>query len=293
MLLLLLGTGWAIKVVAGRLKTEWVEKTINVFVRLLYSLFFPIMFFNIFAERGLNLADASITILVLFYVALSLGILHTITRGLEPRVRNAVITTCIFPNVVFLGFPVLMALYGDITYASLYSLVMLVLNISVGGLLGVRRRGIIKAIIHLPILYGFIVGVIAHYTVEYMVIESMLAYTKGPVSIISTYGAAIVMGYSIPTTTMAVRRQLGLIGLQALYRFMVSPTLHILLSMLFILPLEACKQVLVESMMPPALTNTILARVHGWDHEYTAASTLTTTLTSLGIIPLLAAIGVI
>ena len=270
LLLLLLGIGWTIRLTSNRVNRDRIDKIINMFTNLLYSLFFPLMFFNIFAERGLSLADLSITILVLSYTIISLAVLYMITRGYSGKLRNAVIVTLIFPNTIFLGFPVVMTLCGDITYASLYSLVMLVLNITVGGLLGMQRHGIVWSIIKLPILYGFVSGVIAHYVIGDTIITFM-SFAKTLTSIISTYGAALVMGYSIPVSTTILSQYYKLIGLQIIYRFVISPLIHHTLTIPLTLPYNAYRQVIIESMMPPALINTILARVHGWDYGYAAS----------------------
>ena len=292
LLLSLLGIGWAIRLTSIKVNRDRIDKIINTFTNLLYSLFFPLMFFNIFAERGLNLADLSITILVFSYTMISLVILYMVTHRYSKKLRNAVIVTAIFPNVIFLGFPVVITLCGDITYASLYSLVMLVLNITVGGLLGMQRHEIVWSIIKLPILYGFASGVVAHYVIGDIVI-TFTSFAKTITSVISTYGAAMVMGYSIPASTTILSRYYKLIGLQIIYRFVASPLIHHILTIPLVLPYEACQQVIIESMMPPALTNTILARVHGWDYEYAASTTLITTLISLAVIPVLASLGIV
>ncbi len=291
LLMLLLGVGWVVKLYSTRHgKRELCDKVFDVFTKLLYNLFFPIMFYNIFADRGLNLADASITILVTVYVTLSILLLYPLLKNFNPRIRNPIILTSIFPNVVFLGFPVLLALYGDITYASLYSLVMLVYNITVGGLLGARRHEVFYAVVKLPILYGFMIGVIVHYTLPSIAVPTIM-YTKTLSSIITTYGAALVLGYSLPATLSNMREYYTPTLIQGVYRFTVSPIIHYTLAILLALPDMAVKQLLAESIMPPALTNTILARVHGWDYEYTATSTLITTLASLIIVSVIAVLG--
>jgi len=108
------------------------------------------LFFNIFAERGLEIADLSITILVFFYTAISLSILYVLTRGIDVGRRNPIILTAIFPNAIFLGFPMVMAICGNIVYASLYGLVMLVLNIAVGGLMGLSRSQVLQSVMRIP-----------------------------------------------------------------------------------------------------------------------------------------------
>ena len=145
-LLILLIVAWLFKIIVIRHSLrlhEYIDKVLDCFSKILYNVLFPLMFFNIFVVRGLNIADIAITVTVLAYVAISLVTLMVLGRRIDTATRNSVILTYTFPNVVFLGFPIVMSICGNLFYASLYSLVIFVLNLVVGGLLGINKKYVI------------------------------------------------------------------------------------------------------------------------------------------------------
>ncbi len=290
MLFGLMGLGMLLKYVSSKL-FRWIEDVVDCFTKILYYGLLPLLFFNIFYSRGLDIADLNISIIVSLYVFLSIGLLWSTSRKLDPGLRKSLITSSIFSNAIFLGFPILYFLYNDITYASLYSLVLLSYNIAIGGLLGAEKN-IAKNIAKIPLIYGFVAGVLVHYYAPWLG-ESIVTYIAEPVSKLTTYGSIIIVGFSIPLTTHVLRRYWRLILLQGLFRYTMSPLIHYVLLLVFPIPIQGCYQLMVESMMPPGLINTVLARIHGWDHEYAASATLVLTLTTPPIIILLRSLGLI
>jgi len=290
MLFGLMGLGMILKLVS----VKWfkpLDDIINYFTKILYYGLLPLLFFNIFYTRGLDLADANITLIVTIYVAASIGFLWALTRNLEPGLRNGLVLSSIFSNAIFLGFPVLYFLYNDITYASLYSLVLLSYNIAIGGLLGAEKN-IAKNIAKIPLIYGFIAGTLTHYLAPWLG-ETITPVIADPVSKLTTYGSIIIVGFSIPLTTHVIRRYWKLILLQGFFRYTISPLIHYILLLALPIPVQGFYQLIVESIMPPGLINTVLARIHGWNHEYTASATLVLTLTTPLTIIVLRSLGLI
>ena len=145
----------------------------------------------------------------------------------------------------------------------------------------------------MPILYGFITGLLVHYTIP-LQITYIVSYVNKPISIISTYGAAVVTGYSLPVSLSYIRIYKKLIILQVIYRLIFSPLIHLLIGLAILqMPYIAFKQVLIESMMPPALSNVILSRVYNWNTEFASISTLISTFIALIVVPLLSLAGII
>ena len=290
MLFGLMGLGMLLKYVSNKW-FKWIEDLVDGFTKILYYGLLPLLFFNIFYSRGLDIADLKISIIVSLYVFLSIGLLWSTSRKLDPGLRKSLVTSSIFSNAIFLGFPILYFLYNDITYASLYSLVLLSYNIAIGGLLGAEKN-IVKSIAKIPLIYGFTAGVLAHYYVPWIG-DPLVAHIAEPVSKLTTYGSIIIVGFSIPLTTHVIRKYWKLILLQGFFRYTISPLIHYVLLLAFPIPVQGYYQLMVESMMPPGLINTVLARIHGWDHEYAASVTLVLTLTTPPTIMLLRSIGII
>lgn len=290
MLFGLMGLGMLLKYVSNKW-FKWIENTIDWFTKILYYGLLPLLFFNIFYTRGLNIADINISVIVSLYVIISISLLWPASHKLALGLRRSLVTSSIFSNAIFLGFPILYFLYNDITYASLYSLVLLSYNIAIGGLLGAERN-IAKNIAKIPLIYGFTAGVLAHYYASWMG-EFIVAYIDEPVSKLTTYGSIIIVGFSIPLTMHFIRKYWKLILLQGLFRYTVSPLIHHILLLALPIPVKGYYQLMVESIMPPGLINTVLARIHGWDHEYAASATLVLTLTTPPIVIVLRIMGLV
>ncbi|RLG84348.1 MAG: transporter [Thermoprotei archaeon] len=268
------------------------SRSIDLFSKTLYYVFFPVIFYNTFAARGVSIADLSITCIALSYVVFSVILLKlSFSRTNNVRLANAFIITAVFQNNVFLGFPILLTLYGSVEYASMYSLVMLILHILTANLLAAKREQLLKSIISIPVLYGFILGNITHYL--FIEIYDFTSVINNYVSIILTYGAAFVLGYSLPLQIRELNKWLKPLFFLGLYRFVISPLLHMVLLNVFVIPVNGFYQLIVEALMPPALMNTVISRIYNWDYEFVSISTLITTFISIPLVFSLYFLGII
>lgn len=258
-----------------------VKRSMRYLTNFIYYGLLPILFAIIFAERGLSLADLSITLVSLFYVLISLIVLWAVIQGVELKFKKAFILTAIFQNTIYLGFPIIMTFYGDISYAAMYALVTMILHLTVGGIMG-GGGGIVRTLLSIPILYGFIVGNIIHYTLREAC--SIILFGKPYVSTLVTYGSAFILGYALPYNITNITRYVKPVLFISFYRIIVSPMIHIVLMIVMRLPIEAFYQLLVESFMPPAITNIIIARVYEWDQELVSTATLVSTLISITVV---------
>ncbi len=275
-------TGYSVKFLGERFnRSKLIEEPMNYLTKLIYYILLPVLFVAIFAERGLSLADFSISIVSLLYVFISLIILWVMVREPDPRLKKAFVLTSIFQNTIYLGFPVVMVLYGNIKYAAMYALITMVLHLTVGGILG-GSRNILKTILSIPVLYGFIFGNIIHYF--FYELYFSLAVVKPFISVIVTYGSAFVMGYALPLDITGLTRYIKPIASISVYRITLSPLIHSVLMLWLNLPIEAFYQILVEAFMPPALTNIIIARIYQWNQELVSTATLVSTFISLAVV---------
>ncbi len=275
-----IGLGLLIKIVLGKIKL--IDKAIHLFSKFLYFILLPLVFFDTFAKRGLVVADASIFTIAIIYVFVSVLALMKIPINSDHRIRNAMIITSIFQNNVFLGFPVLLILFNDIGAAATYSLVIFILHISTAGLLAASEENILISVAKIPIIYGFLGGTAVHYLLPsiYPVLEPLLEPTHQLLS----YGAVFVLGYTLPLTLRHVFIHKKCFAIITLWRFLVSPVMHYLMIILLPMPTLYKMEIMVLSFMPPAVMNTVIARIYGWEPEFVASSTLVLTLISLGVI---------
>ena len=275
-----IGLGLIVKIVLGKIKL--IDKAIHLFSKFLYFILLPFVFFDTFAARGLIVADASILTIAVVYVIVSILALSKIFLEGDYRIRNAVIITSIFQNNVFLGFPVLLILFNDIGAAAMYSLVIFILHIVTAGLLAASEDNILVSVAKLPIIYGFLGGTLVHYLAPniYPYLRPFLAPTHPLLS----YGAVFILGYTLPLTLKHVFLYKRCFMVISLWRFLASPVMHYLMLLFLPMPFLYRMEIMVLSFMPPAVMNTVIARIYGWKPEFVASSTLVLTLISLGII---------
>ena len=280
-LFIFIGLGVFTKYFLGR---YWlIDRFVQVFNKIIYYVILPIVFVDTFAKRGLGLADLSILIITLAYIVISVVILFIVPLKKNGSLKKAVLITSIFQNHTFLGFPLLLILYNDITAAAMYSLIMFVSHISIAGILAGSKENILYSIAKIPVLYGFVFGILIHYTCyrQYLAIE----FVFSPFSTILSYGAVFVLGYTLPLTLGHVKEYIDALYITATWRLIASPLIHYILMLVVPMPLLYYKEIMFLSFLPPAVTNTVIARIYNWKPEVVASITMILTLVTLMIIP--------
>lgn len=275
-----IGLGVLSRVLMG--KNKLFNLFMNVLNKFIYYILLPFVFLDIFASRGVELADINIALTAFIYVVISVIVLLKIPLNYDRGLRNSIVITSIFQNNVFLGFPVLLIMFNDISAAAMYSLVIFILHILVAGLLAARKENILVSILKIPIIYGFIAGTIIHYIIyeQYQAITHITIYTHSLLS----YSAVYVLGYTLPLTLSHIKQYMKALYITGTWRFLASPLIHYTILSFLTIPNLYWKEIMILSIMPPAVMNTVIARVYNWKPELVASTTLILTLTSLIII---------
>ena len=286
-LFLFIGLGVFTRYLFG--KYRLVDQFVQLFSKIIYYIILPLVFIDTFAKRGLEFADLSILMVSTTYVVISIVVLLFIPLKKNGALRKAVLLMSIFQNNIFLGFPVLLLLYNDISAAAMYSLIIFVLHISVAGLLAGGRESILYSVAKIPVLYGFVLGMLIHYTIYSQYLS--IAFILSPFHTILSYGAVYVLGYTLPLTLGHVREYMEALCITSIWRLGVSPLIHHILLLLVPIPLLYYKEIMVLSFLPPAVMNTVIARIYDWKPEVVASITMILTLITLGIIPVIMFIG--
>ncbi len=276
-----MGLGMLVHSVLGKYKL--VDQAVHLFNKFIYYILLPAVYFDIFARRGIVVADLSIALTCLIYILVSFAVLFKIpTLKGEPEIRYGSIIISTFQNNVFLGFPVLLLLYGNIDAAATYSLITFIFNVLVPGLIGRRGENLVVKILKLPIIYGFAGGILIHYGIPsiYQYLAPILAPTHSMLS----YGAIFILGYTIPLTMKYIFVYKPQFLTVTFWRFLASPLIHYALLHVFPMPSLYQAEIMVLSIMPPAVFNTVIARIYGWKPEFTASTTFVLTLASMAIV---------
>jgi len=232
------------------------------------------------------IADISIVVLALIYTALSLIALRFARFTRDYRMWRAVAITSIFQNGVFLGLPLTTVFFGDISAAAIYGLLMLALYIVVGYMLALARGGALRKVLKLPALYGFLAGIVLHYTARspYSLLEPYTWIIHRAMS----YGAVYILGISLNPSLKLLVEHVRELVVVAVWRFVVNPVIHYVVLLFTPLPSSYWKQLMFVSFMPPAVMNTVIARVYGWYPDVVAGITFALTLLSLVVSPAIA-----
>lgn len=249
--------------------------------------FMPIVMGVTFAKRGFMIEDLWVAGAVVFYTITITTPLALITRNREPRRRASIIVSSIFPNSVNLPLPILLAIRGDYSYAAVFAIVINLIHIiyvsTLASLLLARTRGrkntITFFIKGMTPLYGAVAG---YYMGQYSLVPTALWGFLEQVRSLGIFMFVLVAGLSMPTLNVS-RIPWDDIKTIAATRFVASPLLVIfyawtsgLLGISY--SHEALVQVLVESVMPPAVINVSYSAAFGFDTEVTALGVVVTTL---------------
>ncbi len=285
--------GFITKYISTKLKIKSIEVLVHYFTKALYYLLLPILFIDKFGARGLIVSDAKIFGIVFLYVCISLtlaSIISTKMKYNEAR-RKAFLITTTFQNAVFLGYPMIYIIVGDISAATMYSLVLFILHISIAGILSGGKNSIVRSVLTLPVIYGFLIGNIMHYFFYnmYLSINNITSLS----SLIVTYGAIYVMGFALPLPNNILYKFTDFIALVILWRFIIAPLIHYILLSIINLDHQYYREIMIESLMPPAVMNSLLARLYNWDPEIVSLTILVSTIISVPLVLLLGVAGVI
>ena len=198
--------------------------------------------------------------------------------------------TLAFPNVAFIGYPVVLALYGQqaLFYAVILCLPFNLLSFTLGPLLltGAGR---------------FSPRQLLSPTVLASVLALALALARVRLPALAGEMLAFVGDVTVPLSLLFVGSLLA--GL-SMGRMLLSPRLWMLTAIrLLVLPAALCCLLraldfdplvlgvtVVQMAMPTAVTGSLLSMEHGGDTECMAQSTFLTTLASIVTIPLAAAL---
>lgn len=253
---------------------------VKILINTLYYFFIPLSLFIVFSNRGFLVIDLFITM----YFTVFIITIYYVSRGFfTNETRYAVFILSTYPNSVFLGFPISYILFGNVKIAALLGALTVALNIIVPDLIALRKVSL-KSLFTSTAVIGFIVGVVAYYLIPLVAIYTTQSYLWWAVPLMS-YLAILVMGLRIPLKlNNNFYNYIKPIVFTSIVRFVFSPLLSLLLSTLFNFVEEDLWQLVVISMMPPAVLNIVIAQKYSWNPQLVALVIAVLTIIFLTII---------
>jgi len=216
------------------------------------------------------------------------------TRGFPRRSRGTVILNSTFISSMFLPFPIIYAFYEDLSVAVLFSFPFILTRNTFGVILashfgkgGDNARALLDAL-KFPPLLAFIVGAcLLPFSEEIRgfgpVFEGL--HTAG---LLTVYLSLLLIGLYVPIPKRPKEfLENPASNLITINRMLLSPLPSVVLVLAFGLEGLARNTILIMSVMPPAITNVIIASRFNLDVEVTSQSTFTLSFLSVGLVFLL------
>ena len=253
--------------------------------------FLPIVMFHAFAGSKVSSDLLAVAAISATYAALAsaAAVAYSRARRLERRRAASLLLAAVFQNSAFLPFPLALALYGTLTVCAAYSLTIVTIHYITVGLLAAAYRGggsfarrALAELARIPVIPAGILGLALSASGASTLIPGAIHEMLGVVSKVGVYLSAVAVGAGLPRPKEFRRGGLSLDeAYVVLGRHLASPAVHLSMALPLSLDDLAFKQVMLESVMPPATSNTVVAFVYGFDVDLVAKSTIISTVVGL------------
>ena len=190
-----------------------------------------------------------------------------------------------FPNSGFLGLPICYVLFGDLGlyYASVYVLICTIIHYSIGLFFSLEEefrdvKYALRGVGRFPVVYSM--SIVLLLIILDLDLPSMILNLLNYLGEATSFSALFYIGMSLELYKEKSKKKLifntAYVGL---FRFLILPLVMFLLCLYFKIKPEI---LVLESMMPPAIANTVLAAHYSLNKELSA--NVTTILTVLFIV---------
>ena len=246
---------------------------LNIWVAL------PGLFFVIYAVRGILAADIGIVAFSFVFTFAMVSILLSVSKGMQADVRGAVVLNGAFVNAVNLPFPILQLMMGTYAYAATFAATTTALQVVVARLLQQRfgtapEKGTRASMARAVPLLAIGVGVLVHYWVWPSAPSSGLlgwadlAENALIATIFVHFGVALARSIAVKGKGLGLPSRPFLAT--ALARTVIGPIIALLLALPLGMGSAVYLQMVFVATMPPAIVNTLISRVYGFDADSSA-----------------------
>lgn len=282
---------------AGYLLGRWTKMDPRPVSQVVFYIFSPCLLFNLLTTNQLSGTEISKVMLFAAVSTLLLGaltwIIGTIMRIPRP-VLAGVLLGSMFMNSGNFGLPVVLFAFGEtaLSYASLYFVTISIMTYSLGAVIAsMGTESLVKSLANLmrvPVVYGLILALI--FLATGWEVPAPLAKPTRLLGDAAIPGMLVLLGLQLRNATLNSHR--APITLASGMRLLVGPLLAIALVPLFGLTGPARQAIILESAMPAAVSNIMIATEFNADPPFVSALVFfSTVLTPLTLTPLLAYLG--
>jgi predicted permease len=236
--------------------------------------------------------------IALLYLSLCFIVSFVDTSSLPNVERGTTIFNSTFLNSVFMPFPIIYALYGDISAAVLISIPIIVIHNSFGTMLacyygrGGGRFSMILNTLKFPPLIAFVVGFLLRPISGTITSFSVFEPIQN-MGLLTIYLSLIFAGIYLPISKNSFKINNRGTGLTVVNRAIISPLIGALIIVGFGLGGLLAKTLFIMSLMPPAFTNIIIVSRFSLDRKSTSQSIFLLTFLSLALVLALKSAGIL
>jgi len=272
----------------GKLRSKIIDVCMDLVNKSLFYLVIPTIIFK--AIYGSNdLESISLATVISGIHISSMFLISYITSyliGIKNSNESLAITISLsMPNAGYLAIPLSVALIGDSRYVAPYTIAfnialpLLILILSM--FYNTNNNGRINLIKSAPFLFALTVSLLLKLFNVYIAIPQMI-FRSIDIIIMSSF---MIIGYEFSKITIGTMKlSLKLVFLGIIIRYIVSPIMLILLMLhnSLINNFNYYRGLMLQSVMPPAVSNIILAKVYNLKSE--VVSILIVVLTPISIV---------
>ncbi|MEM0489962.1 MAG: hypothetical protein QXH73_01950 [Ignisphaera sp.] len=274
--------------VFGKLRSKIIDVCMDLVNKSLFYLVIPTIIFK--AIYGSNdLESISLAIVISGIHILSMFLISYITSyliGIKNSNESLAITISLsMPNAGYLAIPLSVALIGDsryvVPYTIAFNIALPLLILILSTFYNTNNSGRINLIKSVPFLLALTVSLLLKLFNVYIAIPQMIFRSIDTI-IMSSF---MIIGYEFSKITIdTMKSSLKPVFLGIIIRYIVSPIMLILLMLhnSLINNFNYYRGLMLQSVMPPAVSNIILAKVYNLKSE--VVSILIVVLTPISIV---------
>lgn len=256
--------------------SSWYIASTKALFNIVYWILVPLTFVEKFSATGVSSILLFPLVSLSIYLLIAYAIIWKINFK-DKETKYIVFLNSINQNNLFIGYPVLYAIFKDATMSLLFGLISIILVIIVPDFLGSGSLFSKRLLIN-PVVIGLAIGLFIHYfSSNGNEVTSALSWVPSALSYLSIF----MMGVQLTLNFKSVLFDKKAFLIMNVIKFAVNPLVYIPIMYAFNLPVLYRQEALVLGIMPPATLNVVMAYKYNWHPDYVASSIFIMTIMSL------------
>ncbi|MEM2285811.1 MAG: AEC family transporter [Ignisphaera sp.] len=271
----------------GKIRSKIIDVCMDLVNKLLFYVVIPAIIFKaIYGSNDLeNISSAIVTSGTHISLMFIISYITSYAIGIKnSKELSAIMISLSMPNVGYLAIPLSVVLIGDsryvVPYTIAFNIVLPLLILILSIFYSTNNSSKINLVKSVPFLFSLAVSLFLKFLNIYIAVPQMI-FRSIDIIILSSF---VIIGYEFSKIVIdTMKSSIKFVLLGVIMRYMVSPIVLILLILQngLINNFNYYRGLMLQSVMPPAVSNIILAKVYNLKSEI--VSILTVVLTPISI----------